>query len=177
MKNLSTFDPSWPFLSSIHQFYGSLLLMVSLNSIPTFLLQYYAFLTNSPSYILSLLNLHRVPHLMHTTTTKCAPLLVYTHTETHIQTLTSSSMGPGLMYFPIVVANIIEEIQVSSPSSHRCDGRGLQELRPISCNVDLFRPLHGSSLFQRGQTQVQCTVAFDAPENIPKLDPLLEATG
>lgn len=63
----------------------------------------------------------------------------------------------------------------SSPS--RCDGRGLDELRPISCDVDLFRPLHGSSLFQRGQTQVQCTVAFDAPENIPKLDPLLEATG
>lgn len=59
----------------------------------------------------------------------------------------------------------------------RCDGRGLEELRMISCDVDLFRPLHGSSLFQRGQTQVQCTVAFDAPENIPKLDPLLEATG
>ncbi|KAG0712446.1 Polyribonucleotide nucleotidyltransferase 1, mitochondrial [Chionoecetes opilio] len=59
----------------------------------------------------------------------------------------------------------------------RCDGRGLDELRNISCDVDLYRPLHGSSLFQRGQTQVQCTVAFDAPENIPRLDPLLEATG
>ncbi|XP_045623747.1 polyribonucleotide nucleotidyltransferase 1, mitochondrial isoform X3 [Procambarus clarkii] len=59
----------------------------------------------------------------------------------------------------------------------RCDGRGLLDLRPISCGVDLYRPLHGSSLFQRGQTQVQCTVAFDAHENIPKLDPLLEATG
>lgn len=45
------------------------------------------------------------------------------------------------------------------------------------CGIDLYRPLHGSSLFQRGQTQVQCTVAFDAPENIPKLDPLLEVTG
>ncbi|XP_069174929.1 polyribonucleotide nucleotidyltransferase 1, mitochondrial isoform X2 [Procambarus clarkii] len=59
----------------------------------------------------------------------------------------------------------------------QCDGRGLLDLRPISCGVDLYRPLHGSSLFQRGQTQVQCTVAFDAHENIPKLDPLLEATG
>ncbi|XP_068243072.1 polyribonucleotide nucleotidyltransferase 1, mitochondrial [Palaemon carinicauda] len=59
----------------------------------------------------------------------------------------------------------------------RCDGRNLTDLRPIRCLVDLHRPLHGSALFQRGQTQVQCTVAFDAPENIPKLDPLLEATG
>ena len=36
----------------------------------------------------------------------------------------------------------------------RCDGRSLSDLRDISCQVDLFKPLHGSSLFQRGQTQV-----------------------
>uniref|UniRef100_A0A7N5ZQG5 polyribonucleotide nucleotidyltransferase n=1 Tax=Anabas testudineus TaxID=64144 RepID=A0A7N5ZQG5_ANATE len=36
----------------------------------------------------------------------------------------------------------------------RCDGRELTALRNISCNVDLFKPLHGSALFQRGQTQV-----------------------
>lgn len=60
---------------------------------------------------------------------------------------------------------------------YRCDGRSLHDMRMISCEVDLYRTLHGSALFQRGQTQVQCTVAFDAPENIPKLDPLLEATG
>ena len=36
----------------------------------------------------------------------------------------------------------------------RCDGRELTALRNISCDVDLFRPLHGSALFQRGQTQV-----------------------
>uniref|UniRef100_A0AAX7V3V1 Polyribonucleotide nucleotidyltransferase 1, mitochondrial n=1 Tax=Astatotilapia calliptera TaxID=8154 RepID=A0AAX7V3V1_ASTCA len=36
----------------------------------------------------------------------------------------------------------------------RCDGRELTGLRNISCDVDLFKPLHGSALFQRGQTQV-----------------------
>uniref|UniRef100_K1R5C2 polyribonucleotide nucleotidyltransferase n=1 Tax=Magallana gigas TaxID=29159 RepID=K1R5C2_MAGGI len=36
----------------------------------------------------------------------------------------------------------------------RCDGRGLSDLRNISCSVDVLKPLHGSSLFQRGQTQV-----------------------
>ncbi|RXG53571.1 Polyribonucleotide nucleotidyltransferase 1, mitochondrial, partial [Armadillidium vulgare] len=59
----------------------------------------------------------------------------------------------------------------------RCDGRKLNELRPISCDIDLFKPLHGSSLFQRGQTQVQCTVAFDSPDKAMSVDPLLEATG
>jgi hypothetical protein len=37
----------------------------------------------------------------------------------------------------------------------RCDGRKLDEIRPISCQVNLFTPLHGSALFQRGQTQVK----------------------
>lgn len=36
----------------------------------------------------------------------------------------------------------------------RCDGRELDDLRPISCEVDLLPSLHGSSLFKRGETQV-----------------------
>uniref|UniRef100_A0A3B4YQA3 polyribonucleotide nucleotidyltransferase n=1 Tax=Seriola lalandi dorsalis TaxID=1841481 RepID=A0A3B4YQA3_SERLL len=52
----------------------------------------------------------------------------------------------------------------------RCDGRELTALRNISCNVDLFRPLHGSALFQRGQTQVLCSVTFDSLESSVKAD-------
>uniref|UniRef100_A0A5S6PZ98 polyribonucleotide nucleotidyltransferase n=1 Tax=Trichuris muris TaxID=70415 RepID=A0A5S6PZ98_TRIMR len=44
----------------------------------------------------------------------------------------------------------------------RRDGRRLDALRPIDCKVDLYKPLHGSALFQRGQTQVMCTVTFDS---------------
>ena len=36
----------------------------------------------------------------------------------------------------------------------RPDGRGLEEVRPISCEVGLFARTHGSGLFTRGQTQV-----------------------
>lgn len=54
----------------------------------------------------------------------------------------------------------------------RCDGRKLDELRPISCEVNLHEPLHGSSLFQRGQTQVMATVALDSVESALKLDSL-----
>ncbi|XP_041353446.1 polyribonucleotide nucleotidyltransferase 1, mitochondrial-like [Gigantopelta aegis] len=59
----------------------------------------------------------------------------------------------------------------------RCDGRGLYQLRDISCSVDLFKPLHGSALFQRGQTQVLCTVTFDSIESAMKLDPMSVITG
>ncbi|XP_067092299.1 polyribonucleotide nucleotidyltransferase 1, mitochondrial [Osmerus mordax] len=52
----------------------------------------------------------------------------------------------------------------------RCDGRDLTSLRNISCEVDIFKPLHGSALFQRGQTQVLCGVTFDSLESSVKTD-------
>ena len=36
----------------------------------------------------------------------------------------------------------------------RVDGRALDEIRPLSCEVGLFPRTHGSALFTRGQTQV-----------------------
>lgn len=57
----------------------------------------------------------------------------------------------------------------------RCDGRDLTSLRDISCEVDLFKPLHGSALFQRGQTQVLSTVTFDSIESSMKADHITTA--
>ncbi|XP_069464158.1 polyribonucleotide nucleotidyltransferase 1, mitochondrial [Ambystoma mexicanum] len=57
----------------------------------------------------------------------------------------------------------------------RCDGRDLTTLRNINCEVDLFKPLHGSGLFQRGQTQVLCTVTFDSLESSMKSDVITAA--
>lgn len=54
----------------------------------------------------------------------------------------------------------------------RCDGRTLDQLRDISCQINLYRPLHGSALFQRGQTQVFCTVTLDSHQSALKLDPV-----
>lgn len=56
----------------------------------------------------------------------------------------------------------------------RCDGRALNELRPITCEVNLHDPLHGSALFQRGQTQVMATVSLDSVDSAMKLDTLSE---
>lgn len=58
----------------------------------------------------------------------------------------------------------------------RCDGRGLDDLRDISCQVNLYKPLHGSALFQRGQTQVFCTVTLDSHQSALRLDPITMLT-
>uniref|UniRef100_A0A493T6R7 Polyribonucleotide nucleotidyltransferase 1, mitochondrial n=1 Tax=Anas platyrhynchos platyrhynchos TaxID=8840 RepID=A0A493T6R7_ANAPP len=42
----------------------------------------------------------------------------------------------------------------------RCDGRDLTSLRDIKCEVNMFKMLHGSALFQRGQTQVRLFQSF-----------------
>lgn len=54
--------------------------------------------------------------------------------------------------------------------SKRVDGRKLHELRPISCKSNLYPSLHGSGLFQRGQTQVLCSVTFDSPDSMYRSD-------
>ncbi|KAL3212642.1 hypothetical protein MRX96_008051 [Rhipicephalus microplus] len=62
-------------------------------------------------------------------------------------------------------------------NEQRFDGRSLTDLRDISCQIDLFQPLHGSALFQRGQTQVLCTVAFDSLHSVLRSDPVSVITG
>lgn len=54
----------------------------------------------------------------------------------------------------------------------RCDGRKIDQLRNISCKINMFKPLHGCALFQRGQTQVFCTVSLDSQQSAMKMDPV-----
>ena len=59
----------------------------------------------------------------------------------------------------------------------RVDGRTSDDIRTITCEADLHKPLHGSALFQRGQTQVFCSVALDSLESALKSDPISVLTG
>ena len=55
----------------------------------------------------------------------------------------------------------------------RVDGRALDEIRPLSCAVGVLPRVHGSSFFQRGQTQVMniCTLApLDEAQKLEGLD-------
>ncbi|MDR1474777.1 MAG: polyribonucleotide nucleotidyltransferase [Endomicrobium sp.] len=54
----------------------------------------------------------------------------------------------------------------------RTDGRGLEEIRPITCETDLLPRSHGSALFTRGQTQALVTVTLGTPGNMQIMDEL-----
>ncbi len=55
----------------------------------------------------------------------------------------------------------------------RVDGRKLDEVRPISCRVGVLpRRVHGSGLFNRGQTQVLSAVTLGTPGEAQELDDL-----
>ncbi|WP_082726605.1 polyribonucleotide nucleotidyltransferase [Limnochorda pilosa] len=56
----------------------------------------------------------------------------------------------------------------------RVDGRGLEEIRPIWCEVGLLPRVHGSGLFTRGQTQVLSSVALGLKSDEQLLDDLRE---
>lgn len=57
----------------------------------------------------------------------------------------------------------------------RPDGRGIDQIRPLSAEIDLIPRVHGSAMFTRGQTQI-CTVTTLAPlAEAQRLDGLDEA--
>jgi polyribonucleotide nucleotidyltransferase len=56
----------------------------------------------------------------------------------------------------------------------RPDGRGPKDLRPIECAVDIFPRVHGSAIFQRGETQALITVALGTGRDEQRVDGLFE---
>ena len=54
----------------------------------------------------------------------------------------------------------------------RVDSRKLDEIRPIKCEVGLLPRVHGSGLFQRGDTQVLTTVTLGGPGDEQLLEDL-----
>ena len=54
----------------------------------------------------------------------------------------------------------------------RPDGRALDEVRPISCEIDLLSRTHGSALFTRGQTQVLTVTTLGSMEDEQIIDGL-----
>jgi polyribonucleotide nucleotidyltransferase len=54
----------------------------------------------------------------------------------------------------------------------RPDGRGLQNIRPIWCEVEVSPRAHGSGLFTRGETQVITLATLGTPREAQELDSL-----
>ena len=56
----------------------------------------------------------------------------------------------------------------------RPDGRSSTELRHIACEVDLLPRVHGSALFQRGETQALVTVVLGTNRDEQRVDGLID---
>lgn len=54
----------------------------------------------------------------------------------------------------------------------RPDGRAIEEIRPLSAEIDILPRTHGSALFTRGQTQALTVTTLGALSEIQKLDGL-----
>ena len=52
----------------------------------------------------------------------------------------------------------------------RIDGRSVNEIRPLSAELDLFPMTHGSALFQRGETQVVNVTTLGMPRMRQQID-------
>ncbi len=59
-------------------------------------------------------------------------------------------------------------------SGRRAGGRGNKDLREITCKVDLLPRVHGSALFQRGETQSLVTVTLGTTRDEQRVDGLME---
>ena len=56
----------------------------------------------------------------------------------------------------------------------RPDGRGLEDIRDISCEVGFLPRVHGSSVFQRGETQAMVTTTLGTASDEQIIDDLVE---
>jgi len=81
-----------------------------------------------------------------------------------------------------VVKAVFEEIERQLmrewilEKKRRIDGRGLREIRAISCEVGVLPRTHGSALFTRGETQVLAVVTFGTSEDEQKINSLMGET-
>lgn len=95
---------------------------------------------------------------------------VKAETRTHFQETLAEKYDASLKSINEVLEMIVnEEVRkMIAVEKIRPDGRGLTEIRPISCEVGILPRTHGSGLFTRGQTQVLtvCTLGRVSEEQI-----------
>ena len=70
--------------------------------------------------------------------------------------------------FDIVVEETIRRLILEQKK--RSDGRSELELRPIDCEVGVLPRVHGSALFQRGETQALVSVTLGTKKDAQAVD-------
>ncbi|MGD8401804.1 MAG: polyribonucleotide nucleotidyltransferase [Bacillota bacterium] len=101
---------------------------------------------------------------------------VQEETRQHFETILGEDYTAVLKEINEILENMVKEEvrRMIAVDKIRPDGRGLSEIRPITCEVGVLSRTHGNGLFTRGQTQVLtvCTLGRVSEEQI--LDGLSE---
>ena len=77
------------------------------------------------------------------------------------------------------IAKVIESVEKKAMremivgQKRRLDGRGVTDVRPISCEVQVLPRTHGSALFTRGETQALATTTLGTSSDEQKIDALI----
>jgi polyribonucleotide nucleotidyltransferase len=92
------------------------------------------------------------------------------------------AQAAALEQFPdqeAVIREVIDEVeshamrQMIVKQKKRLDGRGVADVRPISCEVKVLPRTHGSSLFTRGETQALATTTLGTASDEQRIDALV----
>jgi polyribonucleotide nucleotidyltransferase len=85
---------------------------------------------------------------------------------------TDPAFKDGLKWVSKIVENILydESRILTLVDRVRPDGRGFEEIRPIEIMLKPFDRLHGSVVFQRGQTQAFCSATLGTPGDMQIMD-------
>ncbi len=84
------------------------------------------------------------------------------------------SMGQIKMAFEVLQEKVYRENILDN--GKRCDGRGIADLRKISCATNLLPRVHGSALFSRGETQALVLTTLGTSRDYQELDGLTGGT-
>jgi polyribonucleotide nucleotidyltransferase len=89
-----------------------------------------------------------------------------------------SAEGSGAAYDPLRVAGVFKELEAKIvrwnilDTGQRIDGRDVQTVRPIVCEVGVLPRAHGSALFTRGETQAMVIATLGTGEDEQFVDAL-----
>jgi polyribonucleotide nucleotidyltransferase len=87
---------------------------------------------------------------------------------------TDAQWADSVKWVGHVVEGIVykESRALTLDSKQRPDGRGFEEIRPITIQLPIYPRIHGSVLFTRGQTQALCTATLGTPGDMQIMDVL-----
>ncbi len=97
--------------------------------------------------------------------------------ETHDET--AAALGGGDPVRTKLVGELVDKLkkqvvrEAIVRDGKRVDGRGLADVRPITCEVEVLPRTHGSALFTRGETQALVVTTLGTSSDEQKIDALV----